>query len=107
MSNTDTDKPCVDVMAVEHSQDADIREQASIFKSFVVTVQHFFGGFHRLFQGVSDPRHPAYITYPLPALMATGVLMFLLRLGARRQVGSAGLCSAEFLLQFPNRAEIL
>ena len=88
MSNTDTDKPGVDVTAVEHSQDADIREQASIFKAFVVTVQHLFGGFHRLFQGVTDPRHPAYITYPLPALMATGVLMFLLRLGARRQVGN-------------------
>jgi hypothetical protein len=88
MSNTDTDKPRVDVTAVEHLQDTDIREQASIFKAFVVTVQHFFGGFERLFQGVTDPRHPAYITYPLPALMTTGVLMFLLRLGARRQVGN-------------------
>jgi hypothetical protein len=88
MSHTDTDKPSADVTAVEHSKDADIREQASIFKAFVVTVQHLFGGFHRLFQGVTDPRHPAYITYPLPALMATGVLMFLLRLGARRQVGN-------------------
>jgi len=53
-----------------------------------VTVQHFFGGFTRLFRDVNDPRHPAYITYPLPALMSTGVLMYLLRLGARRQVGN-------------------
>jgi hypothetical protein len=88
MSHTDTDKPSVDVTAVEHSKDADIAEQASIFNAFVVTVQHLFGGFQRLFQGVTDPRHPAYITYPLPALMVTGVLMFLLRLGARRQVGN-------------------
>lgn len=88
MPNTDLDKPSVDVTAVAHSQDADIREQASIFKAFVVTVQHLFGGFHRLFQDVTDPRHPAYITYPLPTVMATGVLMFLLRLGARRQVGN-------------------
>jgi hypothetical protein len=58
MSHTDTDKPGVDVTAVEHSKDADIREQALIFKAFVVTVQHLFGGFHRLFQDVTDPRKP-------------------------------------------------
>ena len=51
MSNTDSDKPSIDVTGVEHSQDTDIREQASIFKAFIVTVQHLFGGFHRLFQG--------------------------------------------------------
>jgi hypothetical protein len=88
MPNTDSDKASVDVTAVEHSQDADIREQVLIFKAFVVTVQHFFGGFRCLFQGVTDPRHSAYITYPLPTLMTTGVLMFLLRLQARRQVGN-------------------
>lgn len=88
MANTDADKPSVDATAVEHSPDADMREQASIFKAFVVTVQRLFGGFDRLFQSVTDPRHPAYITYPLPAVMATGVLKFLLRLGARRQVGN-------------------
>ena len=88
MSSTTSDQPDVNVRAGEPAADADIREQASIFRAFVVTVQHFFGGFQRLFQGVTDPRHPAYITYPLPALMATGVLMFVLRLGARRQVGN-------------------
>lgn len=88
MPDTNTDQPRVDVTAGEPAPDADIREQASIFRAFVVTVQHFFGGFQRLFQGVTDPRHAAYITYPLPALMTTGVLMFLLRLGARRQVGN-------------------
>jgi hypothetical protein len=88
MYNSNPAKPSIDETTVEHSPDADIQEQASIFNAFVVTVHHLFGGFHRLFQGVSDPRHPAYITYPLPALMATGVLMFLFRLGARRQVGN-------------------
>ena len=62
MANTDSDKPSVDVTAVEHSQDADMREQASIFNAFAVTVQRLFGGFHRLFESVTDPRHPAYIT---------------------------------------------
>jgi len=49
-------------------------------------VQHFFGGFNQLFRNVFDPRHPAFITYPLPSVLTAGVLMFLLRLGARRQV---------------------
>ncbi len=64
MYNSNPAKPSVDKTTVEHSPDADIQEQASIFNAFVVTVQHLFGGFHRLFQGVTDPRHPAYITYP-------------------------------------------
>jgi hypothetical protein len=88
MFNIDTDPARVDVTAPAPSAEVDIREQAAIFRALVVTVQHFFGGFQRLFQGLTDPRHPAYLTYPLPALMTTGVLMFLLRLGARRQVGN-------------------
>jgi hypothetical protein len=88
MSNSTSVKPGVAAGAAAHSLDADIQEQVAIFKAFVVTVQHFFGGFRRLFRDVSDPRHPAYITYPLPVLMSTGVLMYLLRLGARRQVGN-------------------
>jgi hypothetical protein len=65
----------------EHTQ-----QQIELIRSLLVTVQHFFGGFNRLFENVTDPRHPAYITYPLPCVLATGVFMFLLRLGARRQV---------------------
>jgi hypothetical protein len=62
------------------------QQQEAIFKTLLVTVQHFFGGFARLFHGLTDPRSAADITYPLPALLATGVLLFLLRLGARRQI---------------------
>jgi len=88
MSKSNSTKPSVDVLPVAHPLDADIQEQTAIFKALVVTVQHFFGGFGRLFQGMTDPRNPVYITYPLVALMTTGVLMFLLRLKARRQVGN-------------------
>ncbi len=63
------------------------QQQTNLIKSLVVTVQNFFGGFGRMFQGVRDPRHPAFITYPLPTVLTAGVLMFLLRLGARRQIG--------------------
>jgi hypothetical protein len=68
------------------ADDEDVRQQIALIKSLLVTVQHFFGGFRRLFRTVTDPRHPVYITYPLASVLTTGVLLFLLRLGARRQV---------------------
>ena len=74
-------------LTVECPPDADEQQQQELLNGLLVTVQHFFGGFTRLFQPVTDPRHPLYITYPLAALGAAGVLMFLFRLGARRQIG--------------------
>lgn len=61
-------------------------QQSALIRCLLITVQHFFGGFQRLFADVLDPRHPALITYPLASVLATGTLLFLLRLGARRQV---------------------
>jgi len=66
--------------------DADMEEQAALFEALVGTVQQFGGGFVALFRGVTDPRQPAYITYPLPAVLTAGLLLFLLRLAARRQI---------------------
>jgi len=71
------------VMAAE---DEHTQQQQALIQSLLVTVQHFFGGFQRLFAHVTDPRHPAFITYPLASVLTAGVLMFLLRLGARRQL---------------------
>jgi len=68
-------------------EDEHTEQQTNLIKSLLVTVWHFFGGFGRMFQDVRDPRHPVFITYPLPAVLTAGVLMFLLRLGARRQIG--------------------
>lgn len=62
------------------------QEQQSLLKAFLATAQHFFGGFTTLFQAVTDPRHPALITYPLAALGFAGVFMFACHLGARRQI---------------------
>ena len=67
-------------------EDEHSRQQASLIRALLMTTQHFFGGFQRMFEGVTDPRHPVYITYPLPSVLVTGMLMFLFRLGARRQV---------------------
>ena len=62
------------------------KEQRALLRALLLTVEHFFGGFSRLFGPVSDPRQPALTLYPLPMVLATGVLMFLLRFGARRQI---------------------
>jgi len=69
------------------SSDADAQQQAVLLQALLLTVQHFFGSFSRLFAPVPDPRHPMYITYPLVALLTAGVLLFLFRLAARRQIG--------------------
>jgi len=69
------------------SLDADAQQQAALIQALLLTVQHFFGSFARLFHAVHDPRHPMYITYPLAALLTAGVLLFLFRLAARRQIG--------------------
>jgi hypothetical protein len=66
--------------------DSDAQAQYALLRAFVATVQHFFGGFPQLFAGVTDPRHPALITYSLVTLLFTGMLMFACRLGARRQI---------------------
>jgi hypothetical protein len=68
--------------------DPDEQEQHALIRALVVTVHHFFGGFKRLFRSLTDPRDPARTTYDLPTLMATGVLMFLLRLESRRQIAA-------------------
>lgn len=61
-------------------------DQLALLKSFTRTVFHFFGGWKTMFADVTDPRDPTLTTYPLPELMCTGILMFLFRLGARRQI---------------------
>jgi len=66
--------------------DPDMQAQMAIFRTLVVTVHDFFGGFGQLFHALTDRRDAAHITYQLQTLMTTGVLMFLLRLGARRQI---------------------
>jgi hypothetical protein len=66
--------------------DAEQQEQFSILNTFLATAHHFFGDFGTLFQSVDDPRRPELIIYPLESLAFAGVLMYLCRLGARRQI---------------------
>lgn len=62
------------------------REQEKLWQAFLRTLHRFFGGWVPLFQGVHDPRNPNRITYPLTALLCAGVLMYLFRLGSRREI---------------------
>jgi hypothetical protein len=78
--------PTSAVSSLAQTIDQDEQGQRALFKAFLVTAQHFFGGFTALFQDVTDPRVPYLITYPLAALGFAGVLMFVCHLGARRQI---------------------
>ena len=68
------------------SVDTDAEKQQVMLQAFLATIDHYFGSLSRLFRPVVDPRNPKQITYPLAALLFTGVLMFLCRLGSRRQI---------------------
>src|SRR5690606_8696331 len=69
----------------EGDGDAAQEEQKALLKAYMRTLHHFFGGWKTLFGRVADGRNREWITYPLPVLLSTGVLMYLFRLGARRQ----------------------
>jgi len=62
------------------------KEQLKLLEAEEGTVKHFFGGWDKLFGKISDPRAAGLLTYPLPSLLFSGTLMYLLRLGSRRQI---------------------
>jgi hypothetical protein len=61
-------------------------EQEELIKVLVYTINHYFGCWQAIFGRVRDVRNPELITYPLEALLCAGVMMFMFRLGARRQI---------------------
>ena len=66
--------------------DQSAQEQGALLRALMGTVRHYFGSWKKIFAGISEPRKENYITYSLPSLLFTGVLMFLCRLGARREI---------------------
>jgi len=66
--------------------DKDELEQLAIIEAALGTLYHFFGDPAQIFQDIDDPRMPELITYPLEVLGFVGVMMFLCRLEARRQI---------------------
>jgi hypothetical protein len=71
---------------VSADMDQDEQKQLSIIYASLKSTRHYFGEFADLFHAVHDPRNPDLITYPMGAVGFAGVLMFLCRLGARRQI---------------------
>jgi hypothetical protein len=67
-------------------EDEQDQEQAQLLNALLLTIRHFFGGPSALFKNVVDPRVPHKIVYPLKSLFFSGMLMFLFRLEARRQI---------------------
>ena len=84
----------------------DEQAQALVLKTLLATAQHFFGNFIHLFVGVRDPRQPELIIYPLAALLFAGLLMFICRLGARRQIGLLFRDNAPSASKFEARFEV-
>lgn len=70
----------------EEKQGQALDEQKALLKAFCGTLSQYFGGWQKLFRSVRDGRNPALVTYPLEGLLSVGVLMYLFRLGARRQI---------------------
>lgn len=64
-------------------------EHTQVIRAFLKTFTHFFGGIDKRLGQLPDPRtpqRPEDIDYSVAALVFAGVLMFVCRLGARRQV---------------------
>jgi hypothetical protein len=84
--------------------DQDEQDQLAIIEACLTTIYHFFGGPDELFRSVQDPRVPELITYLWEVLGFVGILMFLCRLGARRQIAfmfrGNGPAAAKFRILF-------
>lgn len=50
------------------------------------TVHHFFPKYHQWFKEVKDHRNENMIIYETPTMIWVGILLFLLKLGSRRQI---------------------
>ena len=53
------------------------------------TVRHFFGGLNQAFAALPDTRFEPFVDYPREFLMWWGILMYLFKLGSRRQLDFA------------------
>ena len=50
------------------------------------TASHFFPSFNNWLRGINDPRNKKSIIYPLPVMIWIALLLFIFKLGSRRQV---------------------
>ena len=57
-----------------------------VWPALVKTLHHFFPQFRGWLAGLPDPRDPRFIVYPISYVILSGLLLFLTKLGARRQI---------------------
>ncbi len=65
--------------------DEDTLDQLNLLRSVMGTISHFFGSISNLFGEVHDLRNPQKIDYSVSCDLFTAMLMFLCRLGSRRE----------------------
>ena len=71
----------------EEKQGQALDEQKALLKAFCGTLSQYFGGWQKLFRSVRDASAILrWSRIPLEGLLSAGVLMYLFRLGARRQI---------------------
>ena len=61
-------------------------EELTLPEALVKTIDHFAPGFWEALSKVADPRHPLLITYRLELELLVGVVLFIVKLGARRNI---------------------
>jgi len=61
-------------------------EEVCVKDALFVTMKHFFPSFSNWLKTPADPRVKEKTIYPLPFILWTVIMMFMTKLGARRQV---------------------
>ncbi len=72
--------------AVESAPDSRTDLSGSVWPALLKTLKHFFPDFDIWLQSTPDPRDPRLITYPIGYVLAGGLMLFLTKIGARRQM---------------------
>lgn len=57
-----------------------------VWPALLKTLRHFFPDFRSWLFSVVDPRDPRFIVYPIAYALAAGLMLFLTKLGSRRQM---------------------
>lgn len=57
-----------------------------VWPALLKTLRHFFPDFRSWLASVPDPRDPRFIVYPIAYELAAGLMLFLTKLGSRRQM---------------------
>lgn len=63
-----------------------LEEEGGVWPALRKTLRHFLPDFSSWLKATPDPRDPRFIVYPIDYVLTTGLLLFLTKLGSRRQI---------------------